>query len=121
MAKIPPSVGRKIHYWPTPDDMVNHPAGFSDDPDEPVLPPQRAMLVADLDKPCSGEIAFHGADDLLTIAVFDHAGLLHQRSMVPIADTPKQPGTCSWMEYQLGQAQKTEAAEQAAGSAVVAG
>lgn len=52
-------------------------------------------------------------DAMVNLSVFDANGVHKPHTSVTLAqDRPAEPGECEWMEYQKGQAARTEAAEQ---------
>ena len=87
---IRPTVGRIVEYFPELHDPGGSNAG------EP-LP---AMI-------CK----VHG-DDCVNLMVSDANGVPFGRTSVKLVQEGKpQPGECGWMEYQRGQAKKTEELE----------
>jgi hypothetical protein len=88
--KIAPTVGRVVWYFTHPDDRE-----FGDTRGEPLA----AIVVHVL------------REDLVSLTVYDQAGLPRPRRCVPLiqANEPK-PHTrsyCTWMPFQVGQAAKT--------------
>lgn len=90
---IKPTVGRMVHFHPARGDPIVH----------------------DGVQPLSGQIAYVHNDRLVNLGVLDKNGVLHPRTSVPLLqdDDAAQAGTAhaKWMDYQRGQAAKTEALE----------
>lgn len=91
---IKPTVGRVVHFWPHPMDE----------------------LVDGHDQPLAALIVHVWNEGCVNLTVFDANGIPHGRTSVVLHQdgNPKPDcGYCEWMEYQKGQAAKTEAAEKA--------
>ena len=91
---IKPTVGRVVLFTPA--------AGESD-------------LAENKGQPLAAIIAYVHSDNLVNLAVFDANGRAANRTSVPLIqdDALKSPTGyyCEWMEYQKGQAAKTESLE----------
>jgi hypothetical protein len=84
---IEPTIGRKLYYWPAPSEPVE---------------------VYDVLQPCDATIVFVHNDHTVNLSVMDHDGDGFNCQKV----TLRQPGEpeperpyCSWMPYQIAQAQ----------------
>lgn len=68
------------------------------------------------DQVCAAFITYVFSDRLVNVAAFDANGNPHGRTSVPLLQDddrkPEQGYFAAWMEYQKGQAAKTEALEQ---------
>lgn len=92
---IKPTVGRVVWFWPNGLPFE----GFIVIPSSP---PQ----------PCEARIAFVWSDERVNLCVTDHAGKQYAFTSVPLIQ-PGQPkpdtgSFCTWMPYQVGQAQKIQ-------------
>lgn len=91
---IKPTVGRVVLYWPR-----NFEGG---------------MKISD-DQPMAATVAYVWNDRLVNLSVKDHRGnvhgLLSVKLIQPEDDRLEGGGFCEWMEFQKGQAGKTEALE----------
>lgn len=89
---ITPTVGRMLHYYP------NGHEGFP----------------CQVGRPLAATIAHVWSDTCVNLNVLDANGNPHGRTSVylaqPEAEVPAG-GYCTWMPYQVGQAQKTEELE----------
>lgn len=97
-ARIEPTIGRVVWYWPGASRYLG--------------------TVFDDRQPFSASIAFVGLNDVVNLAVVDHAARPLQATSVPLWDGEgERPGVeCwQWMPYQKGQAAKTEALTAAMG------
>jgi len=75
---------------------------------------QSAMETYGSDIPCTALITYVWSDTCINLVVFDHRGMAHTRTLVPINEAASGAGAwAEWMPYQLGQAAKTESAEEA--------
>jgi hypothetical protein len=90
MTKILPTVGRVVLFTPsclTGDGRFAHTGGR---------------------KPLAAIVAHVFNDGLVNLAVFDSNGMSHSRTSVPLVqegeDKPEHGYFCSWMPYQVGQA-----------------
>lgn len=90
---IKPTVGRVINYWPSENDE----------------------LPGDDEQPFAMVVVFVHDDHKVNLGGWDHQGNPISRIDVPLVqDTeakPKDGGYCEWMDYQKGQAAKTEELE----------
>lgn len=97
---IEPTVGRVVHYIPA--DHERHDLGATS---------QRALAAM--------IVQVHD-ERLVNLTVFDGNGRSHGRTSVRLVqpgDAEPAGGYCRWMAYQLGQAERTREAEQAADDA----
>lgn len=105
MTVIIPTVGRVVHYRPE----VNEGARMIHNGDEPL-----AAIIAKVNSPNDINLSVLGAD-----------GIWHARSNVLLVqageDRPTDRSYAEWMQYQQGQAAKTEAAEAKLAAAGAAG
>lgn len=101
---IHPTVGRVVEYWPSTDDNS--------------IDKQMALNCAG--QPMASLVTYVWSPRMVNLVVFDHNGMPHSRTSVAL----RQPGDgevppvyphASWMEYQIGQAGKTEQVLAAAG------
>lgn len=93
---IKPTVGRVVWYFPTRSD----PGG--------IAPGGHLAAI----------IAHVWSDTCVNLAVFSSDGTMFARTSVRLVQTgleerPVELGHCEWMPYQMGQAQRTQAAETA--------
>lgn len=80
MSSITPSIGRKVWYWPLPDEGINR-----NDPEQA----------------CDASVIYVHGPEHVSIKIDDHAGTPHVRNTVLLVDfVDRQPGTASWMPYQ---------------------
>ena len=95
---IKPTVGRVVHFVPAPHDEALFGHGV-----------------------CAAIVAYVHSDTMVNLAVFDPNGGSHSRTSVFLEqDESVDPGGrhgsyCRWMQYQIGQAAKTEELMKAAG------
>lgn len=94
--KIIPTVGRVVLFTPSVDE--GHP-GIT------------TTRNPENQQPCAAIVVFvHGAGDVVNLAIFDHNGVAHARTSVPLIQEgePKRSDGfyCEWMPYQLGQAKR---------------
>lgn len=96
MARTEPTVGRMVHYWPA--DTAN------DD----------VMHILDPKQPFSAQIVWLCDSGLIGVVIHDQAGHRHFR-VVPLrqGDEVIALPFCEWMDFQKGQAAKTEQLEAA--------
>lgn len=91
---ITPTPGRIVHYFP----------------DEK----EAKQLQPDASQPLPAMVIYVHNNHLVNLTVFDQQGVSHGRVCVPLEQDDNKPDTrphCAWMEYQKGQAQKTEQAQ----------
>lgn len=87
---IPPTIGRRVWYWPGTNDkvsMVHH----------QTEPPQ----------PFDAGVVFVHDDRRVNLQVSDHIGCIHTRLSVPLVqpgDPTPEGAHATWMPYQIGQA-----------------
>lgn len=89
---IEPTVGRVVLYTPdTEDDQIHVNYGV---------------------QPMAATVAYVWNERMVNLSVVDHNGKQFSLTSVPLAqdDDAVSPGMCEWMEYQKGQAAKTEEA-----------
>ena len=90
---IPPSIGRRVWYWPNGCD--------------------HGIVVNGSAQACDAGIAYVWNERMINISVAGHAGDMHARTSVKLlqeGDEQPAPGACSyctWMPFQLGQAKAT--------------
>lgn len=86
---IPPTIGRKVWYWPVND------AGIA---------------VYSVGQPCDATVVYVWGDNCVNLRVTDHGGNSHSRNSVLLhqgAVDDRPPSSCAtWMPYQQGQAKK---------------
>lgn len=91
MKIISPVPGRVVHYWP----------------DE-----REGFTVLDRARPCAATVAFVHTDRRVNLTVHDHLGVVHSLREVQLVQPddprPQDGGYCSWMPYQIGQAQSAD-------------
>ena len=92
---IVPTIGRVVHYRPSSYDKA---AG---------------MDIYDDKTPLTANIVYVWSDTCINLVVFDHGGHSFARTSVPINETSGASAWAEWMDFQKGQAAKTEAAEAA--------
>lgn len=96
MTQIDPTVGRVVHYY----------AGEEELPDFPAYPGE----------PLAAHVAAVHAPDCVNLMVIGASGRVKPRENVrlvqPGETPPDEGGYCRWMDYQVGQAVRTEQAEQ---------
>lgn len=92
---IKPSIGRKIWYWPGPEDKY--------------------LKCLDIKTPFDATVVFVHDSGTINVLVLDHEGSLYRRQSIPVIQEgelkPDDSGFCVWMPYQIGQAAKTQEAE----------
>lgn len=85
---IKPTIGRRVWFYP------NGTAGMN--------------LVTGSDQPCDAGICYVWGDRMVNLTVADHAGVMHQRTSVPLLQdddpVPTVGAYATWMPYQVGQA-----------------
>lgn len=86
---ITPTVGRRVWYWPTEDELRSEMGYCTED-----QPFDAGVLWVD---PKTNRV---------NLSITDHVGRIHCRRWVPIvnADAEKVPGSAQWMPYQQAQA-----------------
>ena len=81
MPAIKPSVGRKLHYWPTFKDVS-------------------LMTKAHNDQPCDATVIYVWSDTCVNLQIFDHGGGLHFRESVRVMQSgeelPPHGGYAEW-------------------------
>lgn len=96
---IPPTIGRRVWYWPS-------------DYDRGMLPskPSSIMVASDSSQPCDAGIACVWSDRMVNLSVADHNGVIHSRCSVTLLQegdaVPSGAAYAQWMPYQIGQAKK---------------
>jgi hypothetical protein len=94
---IKPTVGRVLHFFPTKQYMAD-----------------RHLSFGDSSQPLAAVIAYVHSDTMVNLTVWDQNGLQFDVRSVPLVqDGARSGGTfyAAWMDYQKGQAAKTEALE----------
>ena len=85
---IKPTIGRKLWYWPEPDD-------------------RRIMACID-GQPLDATVVYVHNDSMVTLTINDHHGFSHPKTAVHLyhGDTnrPTLGRFCEWMPFQVGQA-----------------
>jgi len=92
---IKPTIGRKILYLPSPRELAHEMVQFT----EAGKPPQ----------PFDANIVYVWSDTCVNLLVTDHAGNVYRRSSVSVNAGGGVLPRAEWMDYQKGQAAKTEA------------
>lgn len=97
---ISPNIGRCLWYWPS-------------DYDRGLLTTKPETIIeASTTQACDAHVVCVHGDRLINIALFDHNGKHHRRTSVTLVqpgDTPPDGGAfCTWMDYQVNQAQGEE-------------
>jgi hypothetical protein len=103
---IKPTVGRKVWYRPSPEDI----AGTA----------QGDKMEVNGTEPLDATVVAVWSDRLVNLAIFDIYAKVHERRSVTLLQEgdalPQFYGRyAEWMPYQTGQAKKTEYAEAVAG------
>lgn len=100
---ITPTIGRRVWYWPSDYDR-----GLLESKPE-------SIIQADVEssgQPCDAGVVRVWGDRMVNLTVADHNGNMHKRTSVTLVqpgDTPPSGcGYCTWMDYQVAQAQKEE-------------
>jgi hypothetical protein len=98
---ISPTIGRCLWYWPS-------------DYDRGLLTTKPETIIeANTTQACDAHVVCVHGDRLINIALFDHNGKLHRRTSVTLVqpgDMPHEGASfCTWMDYQVNQAQTEEA------------
>jgi hypothetical protein len=96
-----PTIGRKVWYWPFP-----HERAFG------------------TDQPFDATVCFVRGDRAIDVAINNEFGnAIHGRPCTLVAPgETAAPGECSWMPYQIGQAQQqTDSAVHVVGTGPIAG
>lgn len=98
MTIIKPTIGRRVHYWPSQGDLD---CSFS----------VTRVSYLDVKQPCDAGVVFVHNDRCVNLQVNDHSGTIHRRPAVRLVqpgDEPAMDGeaVCTWMPYQLEQASK---------------
>lgn len=93
---ITPTVGRRLHYWPSADDLV----GANE-------PPMQSLNPA---VPMDAGVVFVHNDRCVNLIVTDHRGNTSRRMFVPLVQEGDvyvaEAARCEWMDYQRSQADK---------------
>ena len=92
---IEPTVGRVVLYTPHEGEGANNGG-----------------------QPMAATIAYVWGERMVNLSVVDHNGNQFSATSIPLAqdDDIVAPGICEWMDYQKGQAAKTESLEEQFGS-----
>jgi hypothetical protein len=94
-ARILPTIGRRVWYWPTMDSGRLIDGGLN---------------VIDNGQPCDAGVVFVHSADMVNLSVTDHIANTLARLSVKLLATdepvPEQGGVAQWMPYQVGQARK---------------
>ncbi len=102
MTIIQPTVGRRVWYWPSPQDRG-----------ETEHKPHSLIQQGDTSQPCDAGIAYVHGPGLVNLTVADHNGVMHQRTSVVLLQGDEKPAPgqayAQWMPYQQGQAAKSAA------------
>lgn len=103
MTIIIPTIGRRVHYWPSQGDIDGH-FGVT------------RMTIFSPDQPCDAGVVFVHSTRCVNLLVTDHGGIVHRRPtvrMVQHGDDPavEHEAVCTWMPYQLEQALKERPVE----------
>jgi hypothetical protein len=100
---ITPTIGRRVWYWPSAFDMGH----LKDRP--------QSIIMSNELQPCDAGVVFVHGEKLINITVADHNGNMHKRTSVTLVQpgdvAPASGGYCTWMDYQVDQAKKTETSE----------
>lgn len=97
MTTITPTVGRVLHFIPTADYMASRHLAFSDH-----------------SQPLAAVIAYVHSDTMVNLTVWDQNGTQFGVCSVPLVQEGARSGGsfyAEWMQYQKGQAAKTESLE----------
>lgn len=98
---ITPTIGRCLWYWPS-----DHDRGL-------LTTKPETIIQANNTQACDAHVVCVHGDRLINIALFDHNGKHHRRTSVTLVqpgDTPPEGASfCTWMDYQVNQAQTEEA------------
>lgn len=93
---ITPTVGRRLHYWPSADDLV----GANE-------PPMQSLNPA---VPMDAGVVFVHNDRMVNLIVTDHLGNTARRRYVHLVQEGDvyvtEAARCEWMDYQRTQADK---------------
>jgi hypothetical protein len=98
MPVIPPTIGRRVWYYPSDFDR-----GLRQVPNQP-----DSVIVSDGKQPCDAGVAYVHSDRLVNLSVVDHNGKFHSRTSVqlvqPDDEVPVGSAYATWMPFQVGQA-----------------
>ena len=93
---ITPTIGRRLHYWPSPGDLV----GANE-------PPMQSLNPA---VPMDAGVVFVYSDRMVNLIVTDHRGQTFSRMSVALVQEGDvyvtEAARCEWMDYQRSQAEK---------------
>lgn len=91
---IKPTIGRRVWYWPSPQDRG-----------ETEHKPSSVIQQGDQSQACDAGIAYVHSDRLINISVADQNGVTHSRTSVQLLQEgdqrPEHGGFCEWMPYQV--------------------
>ena len=91
---IQPTIGRRVWYWPSKDDLTG----------------KKAMFQADPDQAFDAGVTFVAADGKVTLTVADHSGAMHRRESVRLLQddevATEGEAHAAWMPYQKQAAEK---------------
>ncbi|MGY8830122.1 MAG: hypothetical protein ACKVIS_11320 [Pseudomonadales bacterium] len=94
---IKPTVGRVLHFFPNAQYMAG-----------------RKLAFGDPSQPLAAVVAYVHSDTMVNLTVWDQNGLQFDVCSVPLVQDGARSGSsfyAAWMDYQKGQAAKTEALE----------
>lgn len=104
---IPPTIGRKVWYWPSDYDKHLHldiPPGYL----------HTAIEAFDPQQACDATVVYVLSDRCVNLQVVDHNGNVHKRYSVTLAqpgdEVPAGGGYAEWMPFQVGQAKTAQPA-----------
>lgn len=90
---IKPTIGRRVWYWPSPQDRG-----------ETEHRPSSVIQQGDQSQACDAGIAYVHSDRLVNLTVADHNGVMHQRTSVTLVQEgdaiPAAGRYATWMPYQ---------------------
>lgn len=94
---ITPTIGRCLWYWPSEYDR-----GL-------LTTKPETIIEANTTQACDAHVVCVHGDRLINIALFDHNGKHHRRTSVTLVQPGETPPAgaafCTWMDYQVNQAQ----------------
>jgi hypothetical protein len=101
-AVIQPTVGRKVWYYPSEYDRGLHASK------------PETIIQGSVEQPYDATVVYAHSERLVNLMVVDHNGNIHKRPSVQLvqpSDTRPTGGAyCTWMPYQVGQADKASSA-----------